>query len=597
MTIDVGSRSRLRNWTPFIWLGLLIALAYGGAIQNEYVWDDTYFFGDYFWVHDIRTAIAVSFDPLFGQRSYVRPLPLLMLYAEALASDRNPAVSHFFNLAIHFGCSCLVFLLARRAVFEIKGSLCNRTLLMPALLASVFAVHPALSEAPIWISSRFDLMATLCALLALWVAGLEIRDLPRAIALGAIFFVGALCKESIAVLPLLLGTYALLRGDTMKSCGVVDLKQAFRPRELKAYASLFVAGVLYLVVRVNVLSGSDIIDIVRPGPIEWLSRITTALSTYLKLTAMPFMGSSPHHTWTWPSDGSLAAFWPAHLTTLVFVMAATALAWRRQPAGWLLLAWMAAYLPVLHLVPLPIGQNVVHQRFMYLPTAALLAMAPYALARITMSRAARTGMIALTLVLVAVAIPVDRSIVQVWRSDLALWTWATRTQPESTEARENLIWSQLELGMYKEAEKEFLHVVSIGMPTSANLAVNMGTAAYRQGEFEGALHYYRKAEEHQSVLSSTFRSRLLANLGITNALLGNSEESRRYLEESLRENARNHQAIAHLLAYCEGIDIDTTRFSPQDLERALAARDAAVGLLMEHQPTLQSERAFCPSVP
>ena len=132
------------------------------------------------------------------------------------------------------------------------------------------------------------------------------------------------------------------------------------------------------------------------------------------------------------------------------------------------------------------------------------------------------------------------------------------------------------------------------MPSSANLAVNMGTGAYRQGEFEGALHYYRKAEAHQGTLSSTFRSRLLSNIGITNALLGQPGEARRYVLAALDENPRNQMALGHLLAYCGASNVDTGRFSAEDVARASATEGATAELLASHQPELQAEHAFCP---
>src|SRR5690554_8032264 len=121
MSVGTAGAVRLRPVAPWAWLALLVALAYGGAVFNDYVWDDLYFFGSHVWVHDLRTALAAAFDPLLGDSSYVRPLPLLTLYAEAIASGRNPMVSHAVNLAIHWGCSVLVFLIARRAFGAAAG--------------------------------------------------------------------------------------------------------------------------------------------------------------------------------------------------------------------------------------------------------------------------------------------------------------------------------------------------------------------------------------------------------------------------------------------------------------------------------------------
>lgn len=586
-------RTKARRLVPHAVFGVLIALAYGNALRNGYVWDDLHFFGDYTWVYSLKDAFEVAIQPLFGQRSYVRPLPLFMLLAEAVASERNPAVAHAVNLMLHWICTALVFIIAHRSSAALsveKG--CQFWL--PFLLAAVFAVHPALSEAPIWVSSRFDLMATLLFLLAIWVASLRLTDIPRALLLGALYLLGALCKESVVVLPFFIAVHAMLRGTARRNDGRVNVMDAFNARELKSYAALLFAGLVYLLLRHLVLKGTDALALDLTSPVERLSRFTTATAQYLQLTVLPFAGSSPHHTWTWPDGGTLATYWRSHLITGAFLTVVTVLVARRAISGWWLLAWLVAYLPVLHLLPLPIGQNLIHQRFMYLPTAALLALAPYALAPIKLTPPARKMATGLVLIAIIASIPIDRSIVSVWRNDISLWTWTVRTSPDSTQARENLIFAYLDQGMYEEADKEFAEFVSREMSSSANLPVNLGAAKHRQEEFEDALYYYSIAEQHPETLTGPGRSRLLANIAITNATLGRPEDAKRYLLEALEANPRNRIAIGHLLGYCEGLEIDTSPLDMRDVNSATKVATATIELMNREQPALHADRAFCP---
>src|SRR5690606_41942203 len=92
-------QSSRRDALSCIWIIVLVAMAYGLALRNGYVWDDRYFLTDYAWIGSYGDALRSSLLPLFNQGSYFRPLPLFSLYAEAIASDRNPAVAHGVALA------------------------------------------------------------------------------------------------------------------------------------------------------------------------------------------------------------------------------------------------------------------------------------------------------------------------------------------------------------------------------------------------------------------------------------------------------------------------------------------------------------------
>jgi len=109
-----------RDALSCIWIIVLVAMAYGLALRNGYVWDDRYFLTDYAWIGSYGDALRSSLLPLFNQASYFRPLPLFSLYAEAIASDRNPAVAHGVALAWHAAAAILVYLLARRAVLAMQ---------------------------------------------------------------------------------------------------------------------------------------------------------------------------------------------------------------------------------------------------------------------------------------------------------------------------------------------------------------------------------------------------------------------------------------------------------------------------------------------
>lgn len=580
------------RWGACIAIAVLALLAYGRVIENDYVWDDRYFLVDYTWIETIPDAIKASLEPLFGQRSYVRPLPLFTLYVEAIWSGRNPAVSHAINLLIHIVSSLLVYLIARRAEDEASG---GQRPWVPFLVAALFTVHPALSENVVWISSRFDLLATLFALAAIWLAGSRMSDWSRAAGVAAMFLLAALCKESVAVLPAVLGVLALMQAASRMQRDGIHLADAFTRREWKLYGLMVGAGVLYLAIRYKVLAGANLLQ-GDPSTLErhvvWMG---VSLFEYAKLTMVPFVGNSPHHTFVWSDAMGVADYWPKVVAGFGLLAVAAALAALRKHMGWWLLGWLVCYVPVLHLIQLTIGGNIVHQRFMYLPTAVLLAFAPYVLASLRLSSIARRAAVGLSWALIAVSVMVCNTIVPAWKSDLTLWRWTVAMDPGSVEARENLLWAYLEADMFEQANEQMTFIRQHGMKTSGNVAVNMGAAHYQRGEFDQAQSYYDIAEKVMDAMPKDQRARLLSNIAINHAVQGKVELAGKYLIDSLSLDPKNTMALGQLLAYCGSERLRLDAYSTDELARAGVREGSVRAVLTEAKPEIVRSGKFCPS--
>ena len=568
--------SWLQRGLPLIVLALLVAMSYSGVVHNGYVWDDRYFLVDYAWLDSAGSAIRVAFSPLFQNESYVRPVPLLTLFAEGLLTNRNPAVSHLVNTLIHLACAWLVYLLARDALARSGrgGGIVRWSALT---LAALFAVHPALSEAVIWVSSRFDLVATLMMLLGLWIATRDRWPSPAvAIGVATCFLLAALSKESAVVFPVLLGALLLLRqGSGTPPANA--LRNLLQPRWLLVLASGAVAGVLYLVVRHIVLQGFGTRGFSDLSVQENLVRVLVTLPRYLQLTVLPFVGNSPQHAFHWTAESTLFDYLIPILVTVGLVVGTVVLIAKRQVAGWLLLAWIVCYLPVLHLLPVNIGNNTIQQRFMYLPTAVMLAFLPYAVPALRLSAAARRFLPSLVVVLVLAGVLVTRSIVPAWRTDLTLWLWADQVTPRSFMVRENLIWAYLDLRRFDKVDEEVVRLRQDGIVTSINALVNVGLSHYLREDFEKAIAFYEQAAE--SLEPGEGNVALYVNLSAAYAMSGRDAQARDAIAAAIRANDRSHVAIGNLLAFCEGQEIDTSRFGARELERAEAARSTMVGLL------------------
>ncbi|MCB9777784.1 MAG: hypothetical protein H6742_04410 [Alphaproteobacteria bacterium] len=189
----------------------LVLVAYWGVWGCGFVFDDQAMVVEHQLVADLgRWREMFSTDLWAGsqfegwQSGYYRPLVLLDLAADRALFGLRPAAFHLHSLAWHLLTVWLGWALLRRVL---PGS---------AALAGtlVLGLHPASSEAVIWIAARNDVMAMALSLLALWLV-VPTQARPVRLIVGALVALAALLsKESAVALPLWLGCLDLAAGSS-----------------------------------------------------------------------------------------------------------------------------------------------------------------------------------------------------------------------------------------------------------------------------------------------------------------------------------------------------------------------------------------------
>lgn len=206
---------------------LLVAafVAFGAVIPGEFVVDDR------LWANPqlSSSAGAVQILQAFGTWVF-RPLHAVFMNAAlGLLGARAPAF-HALSIALHALNSVLLFLVLGRLL---PG------LAVPMRLAATlsFVVHPAGSEAVLWISAMSELtvMAAMLTTFIFYLDWHQAWSTTRLAAIGVLFFVACLFKETALMLPLL----------------VVSYEWAQKGRRLPGplIVAAFVAPVVFLLVR------------------------------------------------------------------------------------------------------------------------------------------------------------------------------------------------------------------------------------------------------------------------------------------------------------------------------------------------------------
>ncbi|HTH95272.1 MAG TPA: hypothetical protein VL550_08570 [Rhodocyclaceae bacterium] len=405
--------------------GILALLFYLPAIGHGYVWDDTYFLRDMPYLRDPALWWKTLSQPLFVSHNYFRPLPLLMFVAES--QFHAAGVFHLVNILLHVVNTTLVALLARSLL---PGDARGRW--RATLAACVYALHPALVENVCWISDRFDLLMTTFILLALWI---ETRRFAlRDIVLGICLLGALLSKETGIVLLALLPLWQcaqLTRASDVVSIGA--LLHAWWRAHWRKYVAMLLALLVYFTLRFTAFGFLFRGDTqMHPGDaVQHLLLIGKTVGWYCSLLLFPFGRMAPVHPGSTPILLSDIGAWLG----LLLIAAMLVFVWRRRntPAAWLLLMLLVAIAPQSNLLPLTIGDNIVHDRYLILPVAC---------AALLLAHALRDGgekpLRALGIWLMAAGVCV-MLIVPHWRSEATLWTWAYEQHPESEIASGNYL--------------------------------------------------------------------------------------------------------------------------------------------------------------
>lgn len=444
------------NFSRYIAVIIVLAVAvfwiFSDARDNEFVWDDKYFIVQ---LPDLRQADSVVDDVLlkrfFISDDYYRPLPLLSFYLQA-RSGIDPRPFHDLNVIIHIANTLLVFaisllLISRSRLTAIVDE--NVKLMVAGALGAVYAFHPAMAEAVIWVSGRFDLMMTLFLLLAIFSDCAIKQKSLRALTVSAFFLLAAFSKEAAVGFCLALPVFHLVSEKYFlnKRVGIVEIIRD----HFFIYFSLVIAGIVYLWVRYEslgyLLSGMRYNDY--GTVLQKILLSCKAAIGYLKIAVIPFVQVSPIHYERFPiAIGDLEA-WGALVALVLLSILAVVVIWKNKywPVMGLVIFFLAI-IPALHLFQSPLTDNLVQERYLQFPLALLLVVvSPILAAKVSELATGALLMVgAFATIVLFSSIMVVRSLIPLWSNDLALWSWITATSPELINGWLNLANARYENG-------------------------------------------------------------------------------------------------------------------------------------------------------
>jgi hypothetical protein len=420
--------------------GLVVAAAaavYWPALNAGFVGDD------FMILHRLRDLSGPADVTRFFRGEffeYYRPLGFVAHAIDWGIAGANPRQFHLTNLLLHAASAVLVLLIGRTLAPRSAAGL---------VAALLFTLHASNHEAVVWISARFDLLATFFSLAAMWWM---VRGGPGWYAMPPLLFLLAvLSKEAAVALPVAAGAFAVFH----RRAGTVDTVRRIAPW----LAALAVYGVLRaLGGGVSPIGGASrlpklaalgamlgVLLLLADG--RWLAarswlrdrRATVAVAAMLALSAVAAVAAFNGGTGLAADKLAVAGFALFHLaspvldvpgtpfyehagTTFYWLGGAIALAaaaalivvaWRAlldDDRVWFLGGFLAAAL-------LPISALTEGARYLYLPSAALSLLAGVVVAEAR--GAARKAAAAVVTIVIAI------SAVQIGYK-VRDWNWAGR---------------------------------------------------------------------------------------------------------------------------------------------------------------------------
>ena len=489
-------------------LAALTLLAFSNSFHSGFVLDNKGLLLD----PRIRAAtpenIALIFRHTYwwptGEAGLYRPFTTLSyLFNFAVLGDRDqPDGYHSINLILHLGNVLLAYFLALRLV---------RSFWPAAFIATLWSVHPALTESVTNIVGRADLLAAMAVLsgFLMYLKSAEVTGWARAVWLAGLAIVttiGVFSKESAVVILPIIVLYELVWWKE---------RRQYRALVYGCIATLLpITAMLYR--RSVVLAASPPAEFpFTDNPIVaadwWTGRLTAikVMARYLWLTIWPAKLSVDYSYNQIPLVRGAAEDWLA--CAVVFAVAMVVVLLYRRNRTYFFLACFA----FLNFVPasnifFAIG-TIMADRLLYLPSLGLLACLVLGIYGI--ARAPRMAIVPpIVLVLITAGFALRTWIRNSdWQSDLMLATSDVRVSPNSFKLHRLLAASLFDADpshsnidqVIDEQEKSVVLLdtlpPALSRPEAYRLAgyyhLVKGDQLHQRGLAEGATASYQKALE------------------------------------------------------------------------------------------------------
>jgi len=340
-----------------------------------------------------------------------------------------------------------------------------------------------------------------------------------------------------------------------RSCFAVSVVR--EQRVASGVISIVVAGLVYIALRLIAMPALLHVDqhtAANSDVVERIVYVFRALWFYLETLIWPFFQVSPQHPLA-IEDLVAVDYFKAlgALAVLAFFLFLSLRGGRARAIWVLLLLYVVSLVPVLHVIPLTIGGNIGHERFMAWPLvfAALAVCRAFDDFLLFSKPGGYFFSLAFLMWLMAAAATGAKTIPH-WKDEIALWTWAHDKHPRSGYVQASLASALFKQGAYDQVEtlgERLLRSDPNRVPL--DVLITMAQVDVVRGRTSQALDKMLRVDSYLD--SPVWREKFLATGGSQKRLIAIRRNLDGLLSGAYLASGNVHKALFHARRGVEGL--------------------------------------------
>jgi len=463
-----------KNWSAYSLLLLLVLITYGNSLNNVFLSDDLPEIVNNPNIGNLNVALSTH------PTGFIRPVLYFLLFH---LGGLNPTLFRLTNLFFHIGSTFLIYILLNLLYFKEKQSK------LPLIVASIFAIHPAISEAVVWISGGMYTQYTFFFLLSFL---LYILSAKRKLLFLLAIFSFLLSFMSHPQMPLSLFVIFPL----VEFC-FGNIKKNWK----KSIPFLIVTIGYMLITLNNIPERETVLQTVHyqtSGVDNPFVLIPVAITSYFELIFLPKTLTLYHSEL---SFGSLNFAIRVIISILFF--AGIIFGFKKNKS---IFFWLSFFVIALSPTLTPFRLNwIVAERYLYLPILGILVVCGLGLAKLFEIK--KIKFLSYTVFAGLLILLCARTIVRNidWKNEDNLWIATGKTSPSSPNTHNNLGDVYGRNGNKQAALREFQKAIEL-KPNYADAYHNLANTYRELNQNDKAIENYQKALQYNPNLWQSYQN-------------------------------------------------------------------------------------------